>query len=95
MSSKTNNIYAWMNELTEETPATFAEFFYSDIMDYVFPDNFDDIDELADETFISATMRAKLLACSSKEAVKNWMNEIASVIIMTIDTEQIIADHLA
>ncbi|MCF6177052.1 MAG: hypothetical protein L3J71_14935 [Victivallaceae bacterium] len=64
-------------------------------MDYVFPDNFDDIDELAGEEFISASMRAKLVACQNKEAVKKLMNDIASVIIMKIDTEQIIADYLA
>jgi hypothetical protein len=95
MSNKVNKIYTWMSEITGESPKAFNEFFYSDIMDYVFPDNFDDIEELADETFLSTNMRAKLLACPTKEAVKTWMNEVASIIIMKIDTEQIISDHLA
>lgn len=83
-----------MNEIVAKKPEALAEFFYSDIMDYVFPENFDDIEELADEDFISANMRAKLLSCPTKEAVKVWMNKITSVIVMKMDTEEIIADYL-
>jgi hypothetical protein len=40
MSNKVNKIYTWMSEITGESPKAFNEFFYSDIMDYVFPDNY-------------------------------------------------------
>lgn len=89
-----NKIYNWMQELADKRQETFAEYFYSDIFDYVFPDNFDDIANLADEDNLSEPQRDKLLSCSSEKELKEWMDEVAGKIIMRIDTEEIICEYL-
>ena len=95
MTTKIKDIYTWMDEIANSRPEAFAEYFYSEIMDYVFPESYDDSAELADEDSLSESMRKKLLKCSSETEVKNWMDDIASEIVMKIDTEQIISEHLA
>jgi hypothetical protein len=38
-------IYNWMEELASSTPESLAEHFYSDICDYIFPENYDNSDD--------------------------------------------------
>jgi hypothetical protein len=83
-----------MQEIADKKPETFAEYFYSDIFNYVFPENFDDIANLADEDALSEAQRTKLLSCSSEKELKKWMDEIAGKIIMRIDAGEIIAEYL-
>ena len=83
-----------MQELVSSKSESFAEHFYSDIFDYVFPENYDDSDRLADESFLRTSKQASLLSCKSKDEVKAWMNDVAGEIIMRIDTEQILLDYL-
>jgi len=89
------NIYNWMNDIANKEPKSFAEYFYSDIMDYVFPENYDDVQELADEILLSGCKRQLLLSCTSESDVNKWMNIVASEIIMRINTEEIISDFLS
>lgn len=94
MSSIVNNIYNWMSEIADKKPESFAEYFYPDIFDYVFPENYDDCAKFEDKDILSERMRNKLLKCRSEKEVKNWMDSVAGNIIMKIDTEQIISDCL-
>lgn len=41
-------IYTWMEEITDSKPEAFSEYFYSDIFDYVFPEDYDEIANLAE-----------------------------------------------
>ena len=89
------NIYNWMAGIAGKEPTTFTEYFYTDIMDYLFPENCDDLVEPVDEALLSENMRNTLLQCSSPTDVKQWMNKVTSHIVMRIDTETIIADYLS
>ena len=91
---RVDTIYNWMKELTSSKPESLAEHFYSDIFDYVFPENYDNSDELADESSMRISKQEELLNCKSKDDVKAWMDDIAGEIIMRIDTEQVILDYL-
>lgn len=82
-----------MQEIADKKPETFAEYFYSDIFDYAFPENYDDIETLVDEDTLSGIQREKLLSCSAEKEVKEWMDEVASYIVMKIDVEEIISEY--
>jgi hypothetical protein len=45
-----DTIYNWMKKLASSKPESLAEHFYSDIFGYIFPENYDNSDELADES---------------------------------------------
>jgi hypothetical protein len=83
-----------MEELASSKPVSLAENFYSDIFNYVFPENYDDSDEIADESSLRISKQEELLSCKSKDEVKTWMDDVAGEIIMRIDTEQIMLNYL-
>jgi len=89
-----NKRYEYMKEIAEKTPESFAEYFFSDIFNFVFPENYDDRKKLVDESIIGGEKRKSLLMCSSKKEVKHWMNDVASIIIMRLDVNLIISDYL-
>ena len=87
-------IYEYMKEIAGETPESFAEYFFSDIFDFVFPENYDSCFELADKSILGGEKRKSLLACSSKTEVKGWMNDVASFVVMRLDAGSVISDYL-
>lgn len=91
MSAK--NIRNWINELANEKPIKFGEFFYDDIRNYL---NFSECADSDLESSMKKVCRAKyseLISCQSKDDVKKWLNKISGNIIMDIDTESIIQKY--
>lgn len=80
----------WINELADEKPTIFGEFFYDDIRNYL------NLDECDDDNFestlkeISGTKYNELISCQTKEDVKEWLNIVSGKIVMDLDTESII-----
>jgi len=72
----------WLNELADEEPKSYFEYFYDDVRNYVV--NCDPN---------SAKIKA-LYQCSSKGEVKSWLDDVSSYIVSNFDVEQILTDYL-
>lgn len=86
------NICNWINELADERPNSFNEFFYDDIRHYL---NLDECGKNI-ESNLSETCGSKfkeLISCRTKEDVKKWLDKISGNIIMSLDTEIIIQKY--
>ena len=92
-SIMSEEIYEYMREIAGEKPETFAEYFFSDVFNYVFPENDDDSRKLADEPLLTGVKRRSLLACSSSREVKHWMNNAVSMVVMRLDVDLIISEY--
>ncbi|MDO8668346.1 MAG: hypothetical protein Q7K35_04645 [bacterium] len=78
--AQNNNIHNWIEELANEKPNIFGEFFYDDIRNYLNSSNYLDND---------------LMACKSKGDVKKWLDKVSGYIIMNLDTENIINEYFS
>lgn len=74
-------ILNWLNELADDNPQNYQEYFYDDIRNYV----------LQNED--SSVEMKKLFDCKNKEAVKKWMGNVCGYLIMKLDTESIIHEY--
>jgi hypothetical protein len=89
------NICDWINELSDEKPVEFGEFFYDDIRKYL---NFskcvdDDLESCLKK--VSGTKYNELISCQSKDDIKKWLDKISGNIIMNFDTENIIHEYFS
>jgi hypothetical protein len=67
----------WLDELANQTPKDFHEFFYDDVRNFV--------QGQGEEENIKS-----LFECKSKEEVKEWLDSITGYIVMHLDTELIL-----
>lgn len=75
-------ILNWLNELADDNPQNYQEYFYDDIRNYV----------LQNED-LSVKIK-ELFECEDKEAVKKWLNDVCGYLTMNLDTENLIQEYL-
>jgi hypothetical protein len=84
------NVSNWINDLADEKPVEFGEFFYDDIRNYL---NFSECTDDELENCLKEVCGAKydnFISCQNKEETKKWLDKISGNIIMELDTENII-----
>ena len=74
-------IINWLNELADNNPQNYQEYFYDDIRNYV----------LQNED--SSARMKDLFMCEDKEAVRKWLNDICEYLTMNLDTESLIHEY--
>ena len=72
----------WLNELADEVPKSYNEYFYDDVRNYVV-----NIEP-------NSVKIKELFQCSSKSEVKSWLDDVSSYIVSNLDVEQILTDYL-
>lgn len=76
-----DKILNWLNDLADDNPQNYGEYFYDDIRNYV----------LQNED--SSIKMKKLFKSKDKKAVKKWLNDVCSHLIMKLDTESLIHEY--
>lgn len=77
------DIENWLNELADQKPKRFQDFFYDDIRNFII-----------DNDLSTAKMKS-LYQCKSKDEVGNWLDDVCSYIIIKLDTENLISEYLS
>ena len=80
----------WINELADEKPTIFGEFFYDDIRNYLNLDECDEEDLELNLKEICGPKFQELADCETKEDVKEWLNIVSGKIVLDLDTDSII-----
>ncbi len=75
-------IINWLNELADNKPQNYQEYFYDDVRNYV----------LQNEN--SSAKIKKLFECKNKEAVKKWLDDVCGYLTMNLDIEPLIQEYL-
>ncbi len=74
-------ILTWLNEIADEEPSNFQEYFYDDVRNFV-------IEEKLDTKKVQS-----IFQCHNKNEVKKWVESVCSYIVMHSDTDLIIEDY--
>jgi hypothetical protein len=83
----------YISELADKNPTEFGEYFYDDIRNYLnFTESTDENLE-SDMKELCGSKYKELIACKSKDDVKEWLDKISGNIIMKFDTESIIHEY--
>lgn len=76
-----DKILKWLNELADDNPQNYQEYFYDDIRNYV----------LQNED--SSKKMENLFESKDKKAVKEWLNDVCAYLTMKLDTESLISEY--
>ncbi len=74
-------ILNWLNELADDNPQNYQEYFYDDIRNYIL------------ESDDPSEKMKKLFECKDKEAVKIWLNDVCEYLTMNLDVESLIHEY--
>jgi hypothetical protein len=78
---KKEKIINWLDELADENPNNFHEYFYDDVRNFVI-----------DQESESEKMKI-LFQCKNKEEIKRWLNEVSGYIVMKLDTDLLLSNY--
>ncbi|KKQ21074.1 MAG: hypothetical protein US35_C0030G0002 [Parcubacteria group bacterium GW2011_GWA2_37_10] len=74
-------ILNWLDELANNNPQNYQEYFYDDTRNYV----------LQNEN--SSEKMKKLFECKDKKAVKKWLDDVCGYLATNLDTESLIHEY--
>ncbi len=74
-------ILNWLNELTDEKPLIFQEYFYDDVRNFI-------VEEKVDTKRFQ-----KIFQCKNKDEVKKWLDNTCGYIVMKLDIDLILENY--
>lgn len=82
--------FKWLNEILNDNPKKFEEYFYPDIQNYLGISTLDDKNILRNFYNICSKYADEFNMCNNKYEVKIWLNKIAFYVINNFETESLI-----
>ncbi len=78
-----NLVFLWLNEIADEKPDNFSDYFYDDIRNFVINN---------EQIFLNKWN--SIFKCQSKNELLEWLQETSGHIIMELDIDSILENYL-